>query len=210
MQTSTRPLVQIPIQRLAAILVGALGVLLPAAALTQTHVDNPFVGATMYINPDYTAKVQTSIAQTTDATLRSKMQTVGQVPTFVWLDRIAAIAGSADPAGLPEDPDHPPAWTRIVAQFVVYDLPGRDCAALASNGEIPLTPAGLAQYKTSYIDEIARIMSMPAYSSIRSGTVIEPDSLPNLVTNLNLQTCAQASSTGIYVQGVQYALNKLH
>src|SRR5689334_11621761 len=211
MQTSTR---QIPIQRLAAILVGALGVLLPAAALAQTHVDNPFVGATVYANPDYAAKVQTSIAQTTDAALRSKMQTVAQTPTFVWLDRIAAIAGGAGSAGLQQHLDNALAQrqgsTPIVAQFVVYDLPGRDCAALASNGEIPLTAAGLAQYKTSYIDEIARIMSMPAYSSIRIVTVVEPDSLPNLVTNLNLQTCAQANSTNIYAQGVQYALNKLH
>jgi cellulose 1,4-beta-cellobiosidase len=214
MQTSTRPLVQIPIQRLAAILVGALGVLLPAAALAQTHVDNPFIGATVYANPDYAAKVQTSIAQTTDATLRSKMQTVAQTPTFVWLDRIAAIAGGADSAGLQEHLDNALAQrtgsTPIVAQFVVYDLPGRDCAALASNGEIPLTAAGLAQYKTSYIDEIARIMAMPAYAGIRIVTVIEPDSLPNLVTNLNLQSCAQANSTNIYAQGVQYALNKLH
>jgi cellulose 1,4-beta-cellobiosidase len=214
MQTSTRYLVQRPIQRLAAILVAALGVLLPAAALAQTHVDNPYVGATVYANPDYAAKVQTSIAQTTDSALRTKMQTVAQTPTYVWLDRIAAIAGSADSAGLQEHLDNALAQrtgsTPIVAQFVVYDLPGRDCAALASNGEIPLTAAGLAQYKASYIDEIARIMSMPAYAGIRIVTVIEPDSLPNLVTNLNLQSCAQANSTNIYAQGVQYALNKLH
>jgi cellulose 1,4-beta-cellobiosidase len=214
MKTSTTPLVQISIQRLAPILVVILGVLLPAAALAQTHVDNPFIGATVYANPDYAAKVQTSIAQTTDATLRSKMQTVAQVPTFVWLDRIAAIAGTADSAGLQAHLNNALAQrqgsTPIVAEFVVYDLPGRDCAALASNGEIPLTAAGLAQYKTSYIDEIARIMALPAYQGIRIVTVIEPDSLPNLVTNLNLQSCAMANSTGIYAQGVQYALNKLH
>jgi len=191
-----------------------LGIAMPSAAIAQTHLDNPFIGATVYKNPDYAAKVQTSIAQTTDSALKAKMQIVAQTPTFIWLDRIAAIAGSADSAGLQEHLDNALAQrqgsTPIVAQFVVYDLPGRDCAALASNGELPLTAAGLASYKTSYIDAIVSIMSQPQYAGIRIVTVVEPDSLPNLVTNLNLTSCANANSTGIYAAGVQYALNKLH
>jgi cellulose 1,4-beta-cellobiosidase len=38
--------------------------------------------------------------------------------------------------------------------FVVYDLPDRDCAALASNGEYSIANNGVANYK-SYIDDIA-------------------------------------------------------
>jgi cellulose 1,4-beta-cellobiosidase len=202
------------LKHLAHALVALFGVAVPSAAYAQAHVDNPFTGATVYASPDYAAKVQTSIAQTTDATLRGKMQIVAQTPTFVWLDRMAAIAGGTDSAGLQEHLDNALAQqsgsTPIVAEFVIYDLPGRDCAALASNGEIPLTPAGLTTYRTQYIDPIVAIMSRPEYRNIRIVTVIEPDSLPNLVTNLNLQTCAQASSTGIYVAGVQYALTQLH
>ncbi len=191
-----------------------VGMVMPAAAFAQTHVDNPFVGATVYKNPDYAAKVQTSIAQTTDAGLRTKMQIVAQTPTFVWLDRMAAIPSSATSTGLQAHLDNAlaqqQAGTPIVAQFVVYDMPGRDCAALASNGEIPLTADGLNTYKTQYIDVIAGIMSQAKYAGIRIVLVVEPDSLPNLVTNLNLQACANANSTGIYVQATQYALNKLH
>lgn len=190
------------------------GIVMPSAAFAQAHVDNPYIGATVYKNPDYAAKVQTSIVQTTDATLKNKMQIVAQTPTFVWLDRMAAIAGSTDSTGLQEHLDNALAQqqgsTPIIAQFVVYDLPGRDCAALASNGEIPLTAAGLTQYKSQYIDPIVAIMSQPQYRNVRIVTVVEPDSIPNLVTNLNLQSCANANSTGIYVQGVQYALDKLH
>ena len=40
--------------------------------------------------------------------------------------------------------------------------------------------------------------------------VIEPDSLPNLVTNLSVANCAEANSSGAYVDGIQYALNALH
>ena len=192
----------------------ALGVVVPAAAFAQTHVDNPFVGATMYKNPDYAAKAQTSIVQTQDPALRAKMQIVAQTPSAVWLDRIAAIAGSATSAGLAQHLDNALAQrqgsTPLVAMFVVYDLLGRDCAALVSNGELPLSVAGLDRYRTEYIDAIAGIMGRPAYQSLRIVAVIEPDSLPNLVTNLSDPECAQANSTGIYVQGVQYALNKLH
>jgi cellulose 1,4-beta-cellobiosidase len=195
-------------------LVALCGVAIPSAAFAQAHVDNPFTGATVYASPDYAAKVQTSIVQTTDAALRAKMQIVAQTPTFVWLDRMAAIAGSTDSSGLQEHLDNALAQqqgsTPIIAEFVIYDLPGRDCAALASNGEIPLTAAGLTTYKTQYIDPIVAIMSQPQYKNIRIVTVIEPDSLPNLVTNLSLSACAQANSTGIYVAGVQYALTQLH
>jgi cellulose 1,4-beta-cellobiosidase len=200
-----------PMLRMLAVLAGLA---MPSAALAQTHADNPYIGATVYKNPDYAAKVQTSIDQTTDAALKAKMQIVAQTPTFVWLDRMAAILGNTTSAGLQEHLDNALAQqqgsTPIIAQFVIYDLPGRDCAALASNGEIPLTAAGLTQYKTQYIDPIVAIMSQPQYRNIRIVTVVEPDSLPNLVTNLNLQNCANANSTGIYVQGVQYALDKLH
>ena len=200
-----------PTLRMLAVLAG---ITMPSAAFAQTHVDNPYVAATVYKNPDYAAKVQTSIAQTTDSTLISKMQIVAQTPTFVWLDRMAAIPSTATQTGLQAHLDNALAQrqgsTPIVAQFVVYDMPGRDCAALASNGEIPLTADGLNTYKTQYIDVIAGIMSQAKYAGIRIVLVVEPDSLPNLVTNLNLQACANANSSGIYIQATQYALNKLH
>jgi cellulose 1,4-beta-cellobiosidase len=69
------------------------------AALAQQHVSNPFVGATQYVNPDYAKEVQGVIAQTTDATLAAQMNVVATYPTAVWLDRIAAIAGSSATGG---------------------------------------------------------------------------------------------------------------
>lgn len=37
-----------------------------------------------------------------------------------------------------------------IAALVIYDLPGRDCAAKASNGE--LAAGDIATYKSKYID----------------------------------------------------------
>lgn len=71
----------------------------PYSNASEAHVDNPFVGATQYVNPDYAALIDTSIAQVTDATLIAKMQTVKKYPTAVWLDRIAAIYGGENNGG---------------------------------------------------------------------------------------------------------------
>ncbi|WP_432154042.1 glycoside hydrolase family 6 protein [Streptomyces tricolor] len=150
---------------LATLALGLAGQLTaqPAAA-APAHVDNLFAGASFYVNPDCTDLVGTSVARTPDATLRAKMQTVGGHPTAVWLDRIAAIGGGDANAGRKSLADHlDPALAQkkrgqpITATFVVYDLPGRDCAALASNGELPLTQAGLDRYKSEYIDAVAHV-----------------------------------------------------
>lgn len=187
------------------------------AFAAEAHVDNPFLGTTMYVNPDYAALIDTSIARVSDSTLIAKMQKVKSYPTAIWLDRIAAIKGGSANGGrksLVETMDAVLAQkkgnTPITVMFVIYDMPGRDCHALASNGELPLTPEGLQTYKTQYIDVIADVFSNPKYQSIRIVTVIEPDSLPNLVTNLSDPKCAQANSTNIYRDANQYALDKLH
>ncbi|MFG1960183.1 glycoside hydrolase family 6 protein [Nonomuraea sp. NPDC049028] len=173
---------------------------------TPGHVDNPYAGATGYVNPNWKAK----------AAAEPGGAAVANTSTAVWLDRIAAIAGSSSVMGLRAHLDA--AVTQdaangsapLTVQFVIYDLPNRDCSALASNGELLVAENGLSRYKTEYIDPIAAIMSDSKYANLRIVTIIEPDSLPNLVTNLSFPKCAEANSTGAYVQGVQYALNKLH
>jgi len=95
---------------------------------------------------------------------------------------------------------------------VIYDLPGRDCAALASNGE--LGPTEIGRYQTEYIDPIAAILARPEYSALRIVTIIEIDSLPNLVTNTTDRAtgtpqCDVMKANGNYVTGVGYALAKL-
>jgi cellulose 1,4-beta-cellobiosidase len=121
---------------------------------------------------------------------------------------ITAPAGSGYTRSLAGHLDAAVSQGATLAGFVIYDLPGRDCAALASNGEIP--PGGLSTYESQYIDPIASVLSNSKYSGIRIVLVIEPDSLPNLVTNTNMSSCATMQSNGGYVKGVQYALNKFH
>lgn len=57
----------------------------------------------------------------------------------------------------------------IAGQFVVYDLPDRDCAALASNGEYSIADNGVEHYK-AYIDSIREVLVQ--YSDVHTLLVI--------------------------------------
>jgi cellulose 1,4-beta-cellobiosidase len=89
-------------------------------------------------------------------------------------------------------------------EFIVYDLPDRDCAAAASNGEYSYANGGAAQYQ-AYIDAI--VAQVKVYPDVRTVAIIEPDSLANLVTNLNVAKCANAQTS--YLTSVNYALKQL-
>ncbi|WP_275980117.1 glycoside hydrolase family 6 protein [Couchioplanes caeruleus] len=167
-----------------------------------TKVDNPYAGAKGYVNPEWKAK----------ADAEPGGSRVSSNPTAVWLDRIAAIAGTSDSSsngamGLRDHLDAALAQGAGYIQLVIYNLPGRDCSALASNGELGVND--LPRYKSEYIDPIAAIEGDAKYKNLRIINVVEIDSLPNLVTNTNVATCATMKSNGGYVQGVGYALNKL-
>lgn len=57
----------------------------------------------------------------------------------------------------------------IAGQFVVYDLPDRDCAALASNGEYSIANGGVVKYK-AYIDAIREVLV--EYSDVQTILVV--------------------------------------
>jgi cellulose 1,4-beta-cellobiosidase len=55
---------------------------------------------------------------------------------------------------------------------------------------------------------LAIVAIFKKYPKTAIALVIEPDSLPNLVTNANLQTCKDSASG--YREGVAYALKQLN
>lgn len=196
----------------------AVGALLAAPALVAISSvpavaleDNPFVGAGQYVNPDWAASVEAAAAQVSDPGLAADMRAIADEPTSVWMDRIAAIEGTERQHGLEWHLDQAVAQSGgspVVFNVVIYDLPGRDCHALASNGELPATAEGMARYKAEYIDPIAALLDQPEYENLRIVATIEPDSLPNLVTNQSDADCAAAAP--YYREGVRYALTELY
>ncbi|MFZ1085596.1 MAG: glycoside hydrolase family 6 protein [Terracidiphilus sp.] len=226
-----------------------LTTMLPGASAQVTHATNPFSGAIGYVSPDWSTEVGAAIAsEPAGSTLAEQMNTVANTPTAVWMDHINAIYGGTLNSGRLGLQAHINAALAqqaasgtgqpVVVELVIYDLPDRDCAALASNGELsiagndtpigsttPLTGTGIQEYENDYITPIYNILAPYASNpNIRFVLVIEDDSLPNMITNVGnngaspIANCVAANggvtgsptTTGVYVQGITYALSKFH
>lgn len=160
------------------------------------RVDNPFRDVSFYVNPDWAA----------NAVSEPGGEYVADQNTAVWMDRIDAITAGR---GLRGHLDEALAQGAGMFLVVIYNLPGRDCAAGASVGELTLSEKGFARYKDEFIAPIIDIMADPKYRSINIAAVVEVDSLPNLVTNLSVPTCAEANGPGGYRDAIRHTLNQL-
>jgi cellulose 1,4-beta-cellobiosidase len=163
---------------------------------------NPFLGANFFLNPEYIANVEATAKRfPSDA---DAIRKVKRYPTGLWLDSIAKVASIPqwlDQAKQQQQSSGQP----TLSLFVVYDMPNRDCASKSSAGELKVAQNGAARYRTEFIDPIAA--HFRAYPDLPIVVILEPDSLANLVTNLNLPACDEARDA--YVDSSAYAIQKL-
>ncbi|KAG6833652.1 Beta-glucosidase cel3A [Tephrocybe sp. NHM501043] len=158
----------------------------------------------IYLSPYYANEVNAAAATISDSTQKAKALKVASIPTFTWFDVIAKTStlgtylADASAKGKADG-------KKYLVQIVVYDLPDRDCAASASNGEFSIADDGLNKYK-GYIDQL--VAQIKKYPDVRVVAVVEPDSLANLVTNLNVSKCSNAQTA--YKAGVTYAMQQLN
>jgi cellulose 1,4-beta-cellobiosidase len=123
----------------------------PTASSTPA-ADNPYNGYTAYPSNFYAAEVQAAAAQITDATTKAAALSVADIPSFTWFDQVAKVPQLGWLLGNATAVQTSSGKKQIV-QIIVYDLPDRDCAANASNGEFSYATGGAAQYE-NYIDQI--------------------------------------------------------
>jgi cellulose 1,4-beta-cellobiosidase len=189
--------------------------LIIAVAMAATTV-NPFLNQRFYLNPDYQAQVDSSLATTRDQTTRAGLLKLKETSSAYWIDVKRKIPNAAE---VLEDA----ASKNELIVLIIYDLPNRDCHALASNGEICCTynadrtcnylaigdcADGLNEYKTQYIDPLIQVLSQ-YQDRVPIVTIIEPDSLPNLATNLGNAKCGNTATQNAYIQGISYTLEQL-
>lgn len=174
----------------------------PATAAPADTSRNPFEGARFYVDPHYVQKVESSASAAPEsaATIRK----VSAFPTGLWLDnieRVGSVGRWLDDAAAQEKASGQP----VVPVFLVYDLPNRDCSAKSSAGELTVENGGEERYRREFIDKIAA--EFAARPSQRIVALIEPDSVGNLATNMNVPKCA--ASEKIYRASIAYAISKL-
>lgn len=164
-------------------------------------------GKSFYANPYYASEISSlavpSMSAAGSAAWAAKVTGVAKIGTFVWLVIRANVPSIVTYAAGVQKQNA--AGANLVLPLVVYDLPDRDSAALASNGELSIANNGSALYH-DYINSI--FAQINAYPSVQFILVIEPDGLANLVTNLNVAKCANAEST--YETLMTYAMKKLN
>jgi cellulose 1,4-beta-cellobiosidase len=179
----------------------------PAASAAATPppaptTPSPFADVSFYVNPDFVAQVEkTAKATPADAAAIRKVEAF---PTAVWLDSIArakTIGKTLDDAEAQAKKSGKP----TMVLFAVYDLPDRDCSATASAGELD-AKTGEQKYKDQFIAPIAA--EFKKHPSLRIATILEPDSLPNIATNLESSAkCKEADP--IYRHSIAAAIKAL-
>ncbi|KAI5809125.1 1, 4-beta cellobiohydrolase [Peziza echinospora] len=173
------------------------------------NLKNPFQGRELYVNSGYATKLEETIKsflEEGDKLNAARTRSVQKVSTFVW------VSSTDNINGLIKDLDEAAALQRerpmkqYLFPFVVYNLPDRDCSAKASDGEFHLSDDGLTKY-FDFIDTISLLLETPKYLNLRHAIVLEPDSLGNMVTNMDVPKCAGAAEA--YIEGLAYAVAKL-
>jgi len=184
----------------------------PGPPVQYNLYGNPFKGHKFYINPYYVSEVDFAISQMTDPSLIEKAEKMKEYSNAIWLDSIENMNSWLEVnlrAALAEQNS---ISRTVLTVFVVYDLPGRNCHELASNGELLPNDDDFERYKSEYIDVIADKLANNISQPVV--LIIEPDSLPSMVTYIdaeeeefNYPSCKKAQK--YYMDGHAYLIKKL-
>lgn len=183
---------------------------------------NPFAGNSFYVNPANSEEYDSSITTATGE-IKTNLEKMQKVGSAYWIDVKAKIHGNDTRSleGILKDASSQAPAPLVV--FIWYDLPNRDCNAKASNGEICCTRKedgtcdylasgdcadGIHEYKTQYVDPFIAVLKEHA-AEVPIAVVIEPDSLPNLATNIGAPSCGNEATQAAYKTGISYAVQQL-
>ena len=174
----------------------------------------------LYVSPVLAANIDVLTASeglwiTTEA--RAALNVARETPTAFWVDSINAIA-AAERILIAAQAQTPPS----LCVFVLYNLPNRDCAAKASLGELCCAylenggcdwhasgtcSSGIRQYRDDFVRPFARALARNR--DVPVAVIIEPDSIPNLITNMEHPHCGSNATASAIQQGVQSAVSVL-
>jgi cellulose 1,4-beta-cellobiosidase len=198
---------------------------------SRSTATNPFAGVEFYVPQALVREIHVDPAALRATAKGSEtlhmLEAVADGPSAYWIDKKEKIGHPGDSRkdtlhGILRDAARQPSSPLVVV--ILYDLPNRDCHAKASNGEICcayltdrscdyMSPMGcsegLREYQEEYVDPFAAALAMPRYRNVPVVVVLEPDSLPNLATNLENPRCGNSATRQAYEQGVTYAIETL-
>lgn len=173
---------------------------------------NPFEDSYFYLSPDIKTMMDYSleiVEAEGNTELADKIKYVQRQPSAVWMDSIATIYGDPEAGrrSLEGHLDAAVAQQQYFAEIdgemspmtivvIIYNLPDRDCAAFASNGQLYEVGKpgvdhpeleGIRKYREDYLGVIVDTFNKKhEYKNLRIVAMLEPDSYPNMITNTKL------------------------
>ena len=200
---------------------------LPDQVVHQSLKSNPLSDYYFFVEPSYIHNINRTI-EVAPTAAKKALENIIDVPTAFWLSNKTTVDSSENIRTigdvLKDVSEKQQKDNKVLATFVVYNLPNRDCAASASAGEICCSynkngtcnyldksnrcEEGINDYKFEYIDKIAEKVSEYC-ETVPMALIIEPDSLPNLITNLDNEKCSNNATQAAYRTGIKYAVDRL-
>ncbi|MBN2531446.1 MAG: glycoside hydrolase family 6 protein [Spirochaetales bacterium] len=162
----------------------------PTPTPAGTLLDNPFEGASWYIDPEWSAQA-----------MAGGGGKIADCNTAIILEYAGSIT---DGIGLRGHLDNAREQNSNLILIGLYCLP-RECGFYWQD---PLFNY-FNWYVNEIIDPVASILSDPLYRDIRKVILIEPETLVNLITNLDIAACAEMNGPGGYIDMIRYAINQL-
>ena len=162
---------------------------------------NPFSGADFLLSDEYAQHVAFSVEKAggVHSDLGSTLSYAAGIPSAIWLDEISELATLTRNLENARRQQYETGKPTLVV-IVIYNLPGRDCSAQSSAGE--LSVGELDRYKKEYLLPISLLSN--EFHEVPKVFLLEPDSLPNLVTNTWAPKCKAAADD--YKQGIAAAI----
>lgn len=206
-----------------SVLVACLLLQIGLSTAQQDGRGSPFKNKSLYVPARFAQQINRALKiKSLSSNERKFISGLKKASTAFWIDGKDALSTKKRDGGqtlLETLKDASSIKPAPLVTLVVYNIPNRDCAAGASRGEICCAPncdftaggscsSGLNDYKKNYIDVIADQVGRFC-SKVPMAFIVEPDSLPNLVTNAGNPSCGSSSTMNSYTKGIAYAVNKL-
>lgn len=121
--------------------------------LRLTCCSNPFEGVDFWLSSEYAHNVATSVERE-GVDHNDPLANAAKIPTSLWLDSIAALPKLTQALEAARRQQRRTGVPSLVV-IVVYNLPGRDCSAQASSGE--LLAGELNRYQNEYLLPISML-----------------------------------------------------
>jgi PAS domain S-box-containing protein len=163
---------------------------------------NPFLGAELYVDPDYTTDVAWSM--TSHPQEAALLERVKHMPTAYWINSVEQLSSVDTLLGAVEKRASDAA-REVLPVFVVFNLPERDCYSGFATAELVGSTGDEQRYRTDFIDSIADIFA--AHSAQRAVILLEPNAIAGLSSQNDKPRCARSSA--IRENALSYAIMRL-